>query len=39
MQDDKKFEKIDPSTQFSMLIPNIVVLLHRKLGLMMKKEN
>jgi len=27
------------STQFSMLIPNIVVLLHKSLGLMIKNEN
>jgi hypothetical protein len=41
----KKFEVIGSdknvylSTQFLMLISNIVVLLHKNLGLMMKNEN
>jgi hypothetical protein len=44
-ENSKKFEVIGNdkiihlSTQFSMMIPNIVVLLQKSLGLMMKNEN
>ncbi len=44
-ENPKRFEVIGNdktihlSTQFSMLIPNIVVLLHKDVGLMMKNEN
>jgi hypothetical protein len=39
MVGDKKFENIHLSSQFSMLIPNIVVLLYKSLGLMMNHES